>query len=195
MIVLLLVLIAVVEATRRLQDFVASSSFSAGVAKVDSTPPVGVPLAGYNHGARRVPYWPLPSFARYTTWMTPSKGRMPNDGIFVRALVMKDSSGTAFAMVTLDGIGSDGTLNAMAFDIAKGMGFTLPVRVLEAKSSLSNLARVSMQIARFTVRIATVVRERFRPISFGALRPRPICLFPRFNGDCVVIRQTTTELI
>lgn len=127
-------LFSVVEAIRSIDvnEFIhtatsSSSSFSAGVAKIDSTPPIGVPLAGYNHGARRVPYWPLPSFAKYTTWMTPSKGRLPNDGIFVRSLVMKDSSGTAIAMTTLDGIGSDGTLNQMAYDLAVGLGFTLPV--------------------------------------------------------------------
>jgi hypothetical protein len=58
--------------------------------------------------------------------MTPSLGRLPGDGIYVRALVMRDSNGVSVAWVTLDGIGSDITLNALAFDIAVDMGFSVP---------------------------------------------------------------------
>ena len=50
-----------------------SAAFQAGVAKVDGTLPIGVPIAGYNHGDRRVKKWPIPSFTRYTTWLTPSQ--------------------------------------------------------------------------------------------------------------------------
>ena len=37
-----------------------SAQVMAGSAKVDLQIPVGVPLAGYNHGQRRVPHWPIP---------------------------------------------------------------------------------------------------------------------------------------
>ena len=45
-----------------------------GVAKINATVPIGCPLAGYNHGDRRVPHWPIPQFKKYTTFMSPSKG-------------------------------------------------------------------------------------------------------------------------
>lgn len=32
-----------------------------------ATLPKGVPLAGYNHGERRVPHWPEPQETKYTT--------------------------------------------------------------------------------------------------------------------------------
>lgn len=54
-----------------------SASLRAGVAKVDASAPIGVPLAGeaipafltagYNHGPRRVPKWPEPKNGNYTT--------------------------------------------------------------------------------------------------------------------------------
>lgn len=39
-----------------------------GAAKVDLQIPVGVPLAGYNHGQRRVPHWPLPKSEAQGGW-------------------------------------------------------------------------------------------------------------------------------
>lgn len=72
----------------------------------------------------------MPSFGNYTTWMTPSTGRLANDGIFVRALVMRDANNVSLAMITLDGIGSDGTLNRMAHDIAVASGSQIPVRLV-----------------------------------------------------------------
>jgi hypothetical protein len=53
----------------------------AGAAKVDCSLPVGVPLAGINHGGRRVKDFPIPKPTKYTTWMTPSTGLML-DGIW-----------------------------------------------------------------------------------------------------------------
>lgn len=47
-----------------------SASFRAGTGKVDignDLVVLGCPLAGYNHGARRVPYWPLPVPRRQVT--------------------------------------------------------------------------------------------------------------------------------
>lgn len=50
------------------------SVFQAGVAKINASLPIGVPLAGYNYPPRRVPYWPAPIFREYTTFMEPSEG-------------------------------------------------------------------------------------------------------------------------
>jgi len=46
---------------------VANAQVRAGAGKVNATLPLGVPLAGYNHGDRRVPYWPIPVTKKYTT--------------------------------------------------------------------------------------------------------------------------------
>jgi len=99
------------------------SSFRAGVAKIDGSLPIGVPLAGLNHGARRVFDWPLMSFTEYTNWMTPSVGIM--DPTWVKALIL-DNGITQIVHVTYDTIGSDGALNKMAYDIAASQGFPIP---------------------------------------------------------------------
>ena len=59
----------------------------AGVAEVDGTLPVGVPLAGYNHGDRRAEYWPVPNNTAYTSFMTPSVGVM--DPTHIRCLALR----------------------------------------------------------------------------------------------------------
>ena len=139
----------------------------AGAAKVNATMPVGTPLAGFNHGDRRVPDWPLPGTSpfcaccwprlkvipvpsvvsrppppraftlpthspaqcqtvprEYTFFMEPSQGHIPDDGTWTKALVL-DNGVERIAFVTLDGIGSDGTLNRMTVNIAQSMGSTI----------------------------------------------------------------------
>jgi len=116
----------------------------AGVSKVDSTLPIGVPLAGFNHGDRRVPYWPLPEPKEYTFWMTPSVGVMAP--LWVKALVI-DNDEERVAFVTLDGIGSDGTLNELAYKIAQAQGFNVPFEncIFGASHSHSGPGAVSAQ--------------------------------------------------
>jgi len=98
------------------------ASFTAGVAKIDGTLPLGTPLAGYNHGERRVPYWPIPILRQYTTWMEPSTGVLTPT--WVKAVVI-DNGEERFCFVTLDGIGSDGNVNELAYLMAAKMGFTV----------------------------------------------------------------------
>lgn len=105
------------------EQFLGSSTFRAGVAKVDGTLPMGTPLAGYNHGGRAVPYFPLPEFRQYTTFMMPSTGII--DPTWTKALVL-DNGETQIAFMTLDGIGSDQNLNRMAWEIATMNGFKVP---------------------------------------------------------------------
>jgi neutral ceramidase len=106
----------------------AVPSFRAGVAKLDGTLPdssgVGVPLAGFNHGARRYQFWPLfdPDYP-YCNWMNPSEGVI--DPTWVKALVI-DNGQEQFAFVTVDAIGSSGPLMDLAYQIAKANGFTVP---------------------------------------------------------------------
>lgn len=102
----------------------AITLFRAGVSKVNATLPVGVPLAGYNHGDRRVKLWPLPDLRKYTNFMTPSVGHL--QPTWVKALVIDDGQ-TKFCFVTVDAIGSDGTLRRMAWERAKDMNFSIPL--------------------------------------------------------------------
>jgi len=99
-----------------------AGTLRAGAAKVNGSLPIGVPLAGYNHGARRVELWPLPDPKAYTTWMMPSQGIM--DPTWAKALFLDDGS-TQICFVTLDGIGSDAGLNLMAYQFAYELGFPL----------------------------------------------------------------------
>lgn len=123
------------------------AQLQAGVSYADATSPIGTlilgflsdlpgaPLAGFNHGARRAPFWPIPRPDKYTTFMMPSVGVL--DPNFAKALVLDDGK-TSVAIVTLDGIGSDGTLNLLAYDIAKGRGFTVPFENVLFSSSHSH---------------------------------------------------------
>jgi neutral ceramidase len=105
---------------------VAHAGFLAGAAKIDCTPSEAVPLAGINHGERRVKDWPIPKPTKYTTWMTPSQGRMPNDGIFCRALTIRDTDTQAtVTFVTIDAIGALGHLKRNAVRFAAGLNFTV----------------------------------------------------------------------
>jgi hypothetical protein len=119
-------------------------SFRAGTGKVDISADLvtlGCPLAGYNHGARRVPYWPIPvprrysysssltrrtspsiailTYTRCTTWMEPNTGVL--DPLYARSLAISDGV-TSILFVTIDAIGSDSTLNNLAYDIAATQG-------------------------------------------------------------------------
>jgi len=105
------------------EDAQETQTLLAGSQKINGTLPIGTPLAGYNHAQRRVPFWPVPEFLQYTTFMTPSVGII--DPTWVKAVVL-DNSVTQIAFITLDGIGSDGSLNQLAWDIATGLGFTVP---------------------------------------------------------------------
>lgn len=89
--------------------------------------PIGAPLAGYNYPPRRTEWWPLPYFTNYTTWMNPSLGTW--DPNYAKALVIdQDGSGRErFAFITLDAVGFPGTLASLAWEYAKGMGFSVPM--------------------------------------------------------------------
>jgi len=98
--------------------------FKAGAAKVDGTLPVGVPIAGYNHGDRRVPHWPIPEWGEYTAFMTPSEGVM--NPTWVKALVIDDENGERICFVTTDTMCADSSLAFLAHALAVGQGFTVP---------------------------------------------------------------------
>lgn len=133
----------------------AQGAWLGGVGKVDCRLPVGVPLAGFNHGARRypppplagassltplarAPDFPLPRGTRYTTWMTPSVGWSP-EGMWCRALTLRDTAAnTSVTFLTIDGIGSDGTLRRNAVRFAKGSGFNVPVQNVIMSASHSH---------------------------------------------------------
>eukprot|EP01112_Ceratiomyxa_fruticulosa_P020747 TRINITY_DN7153_c0_g1_i1.p1 TRINITY_DN7153_c0_g1~~TRINITY_DN7153_c0_g1_i1.p1 ORF type:complete len:465 (-),score=91.10 TRINITY_DN7153_c0_g1_i1:73-1467(-) len=106
-------------------DLSSAGTVRAGVAKIDGTLPIGIPLAGYNHAQRRYEYWPLIKSTPYTNWMTPSVGIM--DPTWVKALVIDDGEGTQMCIVTVDAIGSDENLVNVTYNYAKEMGFPVPL--------------------------------------------------------------------
>eukprot|EP00047_Mylnosiga_fluctuans_P005565 m.241238 g.241238 ORF g.241238 m.241238 type:complete len:464 (+) comp13811_c0_seq1:57-1448(+) len=101
---------------------IAAAELRIGAAKVNSTMPTGVPLAGYNHGPRRVPDWPIPKLGEYTTFMMPSTGHL--DTTWAKALFI-DTGSDRFCFVTIDAIGSDSTIRAMALTMAQARGLNL----------------------------------------------------------------------
>lgn len=103
---------------------VHASYLLAGAAKVDATLPVGAPLAGYNHGERRVPHWPDPVFTKYTTFMTPSQGVL--DPTWVKALVI-DAGTERVCFVSLDLMCADSSLAILAWAFAAADGFSIPL--------------------------------------------------------------------
>eukprot|EP01102_Stenamoeba_stenopodia_P015167 TRINITY_DN5144_c0_g1_i1.p1 TRINITY_DN5144_c0_g1~~TRINITY_DN5144_c0_g1_i1.p1 ORF type:complete len:500 (+),score=112.80 TRINITY_DN5144_c0_g1_i1:178-1677(+) len=91
-----------------------------GVSKINGTLPIGAPLAGYNYPPRRTEVWPLPKFTQYTTWMTPSVGMY--DPTWVKCVVISNGI-EKVAFVTMDVIGSDGSMGQLGYDIAASQGF------------------------------------------------------------------------
>ncbi len=81
--------------------FAQESEFRAGVATIDITPPVGVPLAGYGGGARRL-FPPDLDPDNYHTFLTPSEGVM--DPLIAKAVVLQNGS-EKIAIIKLDSIG------------------------------------------------------------------------------------------
>lgn len=95
----------------------------AGASKVDLQIPVGVPLAGYNHGTRRVPHWPLKEVKEYTSYMMPSVGQL--EPSYARALYIQDPDGRAVCYLSCDIIGMDGAATSAAVKLAQSQGFPL----------------------------------------------------------------------
>jgi hypothetical protein len=99
----------------------AVAEVKVGVAKVNATLPVGVPLGGYS--ARKKDLWPIPEPTKFTTWMKPSVGHL--EPTWAKAVVVSDGS-VSFCFITIDAIGADGTLRRMAYDMAVQQGFSIP---------------------------------------------------------------------
>jgi len=106
------------------KPFPKDPNLLAGAAKVPVQFPLGVPLAGFNHGARRVATWPIPEPKPYSNFMTGNIGHI--NPIWVKTVVVTDGS-QPVAFITLDGIGSDSSLCLLAYEIAKDNGFKVPL--------------------------------------------------------------------
>lgn len=97
----------------------------AGASAINATMPVGVPLAGYNSPPRRVEGWPIPKFTRFTTFMTPSEGAMMP--LWVKCLVLVAEDDNKSCVCGMDAIGSSGEMTALAWEMARERGFTVPL--------------------------------------------------------------------
>lgn len=108
-----------------------------GVSKVDGSLPIGVPLAGYNHGARRVKNWPIPDPKDYTFWMTPSVGIM--DPLWIRAVAIDDGQGgDATIILSIDAVGCDKHTFELGLQIAQSQGLKTPVNNIFMSASHSH---------------------------------------------------------
>ncbi|KAL9654538.1 hypothetical protein ABK040_006603 [Willaertia magna] len=102
----------------------AGGNVQVGVSKIDASLPVGTPLAGYNHGPRRVKSWPWPHVTKYTSFMSPSEGFI--DPTWARCLVISNGV-EKLAITTVDVIGSDATMLNLAYKYATQKGFSVPL--------------------------------------------------------------------
>jgi hypothetical protein len=106
-------------------------TFWAGASAVDATPPVGVPLAGYGNGNRRLSFPDLDPF-NYHTFLRPSSG--VRDPVYAKALVLDDGT-ERVCIVALDAIATEGMIVELAVTQAQARGFSLPLeRVLVCSS-------------------------------------------------------------
>ncbi len=99
-------------------------SLLAGAARVDITPD-GIggypPLAGFNHGERRVKNWPIPRLLHYTSFMNPALGVLSGP-LYVRALMLADDTDSRVLMLTIDSIGSSLEILRQAYVLAVNIG-------------------------------------------------------------------------
>lgn len=97
--------------------------YQAGVAAVDMTPNVGVPLAGFGGGARRRAFPDLNPF-NDTTFLEPSTG--VHDPVMAKCLVLGNGYERT-AIVTLDAVACDEELVRSAWRKAQALGFSVPL--------------------------------------------------------------------
>lgn len=99
-----------------------SADLTAGAARVDITPPVGVPLGGFGEAPRRLSMPDLDPFNYYTLF-APSVGVL--DPLYARALVLSDGTDKV-AIVTLDGIATTDRMVQLAHQEATRLGASIP---------------------------------------------------------------------
>lgn len=117
----------------------------AGAAAIDVTPPVGVPLAGFGGGDRRLTIPDINPF-NYVFWLAPSTGT--HDPIQAKCLVLDDGQDRV-AIVTLDAIATVGEVVTLAHQMATAQGFTVPIDHLLVCSSHTHSGPGAISSLRF----------------------------------------------
>ncbi len=105
--------------------------FRAGVAVVNMTPPIGVPLAGYGGDDRRLNFPDL-NPNNFHTFLKPSQGF--KDSVMAKALVL-DNGTERVCIVTLDLVATDEELLRLAHQKAAAQNFSVPLEKVLACSS------------------------------------------------------------
>ncbi len=136
--------------------------FQAGVAVVDITPPVGVPLGGFGEGARRL-FFPDLSSSNYYTWFAPSQG--VRDPILAKALVLDDGVDRV-ALVSLDIIASDNRAAEAIFLKLAQRGVALDPHAIMTCASHTHSGPGTITESRFWELAAM---DYFQPTVFDAL--------------------------
>lgn len=108
--------------------------YEAGAASVDATPPVGVPLAGFGGGARRLSFPDLNPFD-FHTFLAPSTGT--HDPLHVRALVLGNGH-ERVCLVSMDAIACDADLLEDGWRKASAQGFSVPLERVMGSASHSH---------------------------------------------------------
>lgn len=99
----------------------AEGELLAGMHAEDVTPPIGVPLAGFGGGKRRLIPWDVFNKHRYATFLKPSNGKL--DPIRSKALVL-EREGSRLVFVSLDIVGSDPRLRRDVIKKVSDLGVT-----------------------------------------------------------------------
>lgn len=135
----------------------------AGAAKVDLTPAIGVPLAGYS--GRRLSFPDINPF-NYHTYFKPSDGILDvNMPLYARSLVL-DNGLERVCIVVVDTCASDGEVVKLAHRKAAAKGFSIPLEKVLFCSSHTHSGPGAMTRKRLLIfaaadRCVNKVREEF----------------------------------
>ena len=132
----------------------------AGAAKVDITPAIGVPLAGYS--GRRLSFPDINPFD-YHTYFKPSEGIL--SPLYARSFVL-DNGSERVCIVVVDTCASDGEIVELAHRKAAAQGFSIPLEKVLFCSSHTHSGPGAMTRKRLLIfaaadRCVNKVREEF----------------------------------
>jgi hypothetical protein len=164
----------------------------AGAAKVEITPAIGVPLAGYS--GRRLSFPNLNPF-NYHTYFKPSDGIL--EPLYARSLVL-DNGSERVCIVVVDGCASDGEVVELAHRKAAAKGFSIPLEKVLFCSSHTHSGPGAMTKKRLLIfaaadRCVNKVREEFTSSIADSMVQAEQNMFPVSVGITTVSLTGVTK--